>query len=120
MEKILVLSDIHSGVTRAKEAVKMHPECKTVIFLGDGARHLDILQNLTPDAAFVAVRGNCDTFLDGVSETELVLDMGNHRIFICHGHTRAVKSGSKQVALNSINGSFNTNRSVSTTTTTCR
>ena len=93
MENILVLSDIHSGVRRAVEAVKMHPECKTVFFLGDGCRHVDALCNAAPDAAVVAVMGNNDTFLDGVSETELVLEIGSHRIFMCHGHTRMAKSG---------------------------
>lgn len=93
MENILILSDIHGGVTRAIKAVKMHPECKIVIFLGDGARHIDTLREHNRDAAFVAVRGNCDTFLDGVDETELTLDICSHRIFLCHGHTRMVKGG---------------------------
>ncbi len=71
----------------------MHKECKIIIFLGDGARHIDTLEKYNPDAAIVAVRGNCDTFLDGVEETEMVLDICSHRLFICHGHTRFVKSG---------------------------
>lgn len=93
MENILVLSDIHSGVRRAVEVAATHKHIKTVIYLGDGCRHLDTLRREMPDAAFIAVMGNCDTFLDGVSETELVLDIEGHRIFICHGHTRMVKSG---------------------------
>lgn len=93
METILILSDIHGGVHRAIEAVKMHRKCKTVLFLGDGARHIDALRAANPDAAFVAVRGNCDTFLDGVEETELTLEICSHRIFMCHGHTRFVKGG---------------------------
>ena len=93
METILILSDIHGGVHRAMEAVKTHRQCKTVLFLGDGARHIDALRTANPDAAFVAVRGNCDTFLDGVDETELTLEICSHRIFMCHGHTRFVKSG---------------------------
>ncbi len=93
MEKILILSDIHGGVGRAAKAVKMHRECKTVLFLGDGARHIDSLREHNPSAAFVSVRGNCDTPFDGVEETELTLDICSHRLFICHGHTRMVKSG---------------------------
>ncbi|MBQ4151352.1 MAG: YfcE family phosphodiesterase [Clostridia bacterium] len=93
MENILVLSDIHGGVSRAKEVAAAHKHIKTVIYLGDGCRHLDALRTEMPDAAFVAVRGNCDTFLDGVSETELTLEIEGHRIFICHGHTRMAKSG---------------------------
>ncbi|MBQ9133139.1 MAG: YfcE family phosphodiesterase [Clostridia bacterium] len=93
MENILILSDIHAYYRYAVEAVKMHPECRTVLFLGDGCRHLDALREVAPQAAFVAVRGNCDTFLDGVSETELTLEISGHRIFLCHGHTRGVKYG---------------------------
>ena len=91
MENILILSDIHARPRRAAEAIELHPECKTVFFLGDGARHIDALAAAYPDKAFVSVRGNCDTFLDGVGETETVLEIASHRIFLCHGHTRDVK-----------------------------
>lgn len=93
MENILILSDMHGCYRKAVEAVKRHPECKTVLFLGDGCRHLDALREAAPHAAIVAVRGNCDTFLDGVDEDELVLEIAGHRIFLCHGHTRGVKYG---------------------------
>lgn len=93
METILVLSDIHGGVRRAIEVAKKHPDIQTVFYLGDGCRHLDALRPLMPNAAFVAVRGNCDTFLDGVDEAEVTLEICGHRIFLCHGHTRGVKYG---------------------------
>ena len=93
MEKILVLSDIHSGVRRAIEVAKKHADCQTVFYLGDGCRHLDTLRTFLPSAAFVAVRGNCDTLLDEADGTELVLEMAGHRILLCHGHTRGVKYG---------------------------
>ncbi len=93
MENILVLSDIHGGVRRAAFVAATHKHIKTVIYLGDGCRHLDALRPWMQGAAFVAVRGNCDTYLDGVSETELTLEIEGHRIFVCHGHTRMVKSG---------------------------
>ncbi|MBQ6893086.1 MAG: YfcE family phosphodiesterase [Clostridia bacterium] len=93
MENILVLSDIHGRVNYALDTVKSHPECKTVIFLGDGARHIADLEKATPEKTFFAVMGNCDTFLDGIPEKEAVLDIEGHRIFICHGHTRMVKYG---------------------------
>ena len=93
MENILVLSDIHVRASYARDVVESHPECKTVIFLGDGARHIAALESVAPDKTFFAVMGNCDTFLDGVPEREAVLDICGHRIFICHGHTRMVKYG---------------------------
>lgn len=93
MENILVLSDIHGKTVYATEVLKKHPECKTVIFLGDGARHIGTLEKASPDKTFFAVMGNCDTFLDGIPEKEGVLEIEGHRIFICHGHTRMVKYG---------------------------
>ena len=93
MENILVLSDIHGGKYFAKKALEMHSECKTVIFLGDGTRHIDALEKDFPRATFFSVMGNCDTFLDGITEKEAVLELAGHRIFICHGHTLMVKSG---------------------------
>lgn len=93
MENILVLSDMHGKFSYALDAVKEHPNCKTVIFLGDGTRHVQSLESAAPDKAFFSVMGNCDTFLDGVTEREAVLEIEGHRIFICHGHTRMVKYG---------------------------
>lgn len=93
MEKILVLSDIHGGVQYAKAALREHPECKTVIFLGDGVRHVEDLEKTAPDKVIFSVMGNCDTCLDGVRDLEAVLELSGHRIFICHGHTRNAKYG---------------------------
>ena len=93
MEKILVISDIHDGMIYAKAALKEHPECKTVIFCGDGVRSIPALERNAPDKAFFSVMGNCDSGGDGITEVESVLEMEGHRIFICHGHTRNAKSG---------------------------
>lgn len=93
MENILILSDIHGKTKYALDVLKSHPNCKTVIFLGDGARHIESLENAAPEKTFFSVMGNCDTFLDGIPEKESVLDIEGHRIFICHGHTRMVKYG---------------------------
>ena len=65
MEKLLVLSDIHGNVRRAAAVVTAHTDCTACLFLGDGTRHIEYLRGLAPHMAFVAVRGNCDTFLDG-------------------------------------------------------
>ena len=98
MENILVLSDMHSKTLYARDVVKSHANCKTVVFLGDGARHVQLLENAAPDKTFFSVKGNCDTFFDGVSELESVLEIEGHRIFIYHGDTYKVKS-SKAVLL---------------------
>ena len=92
-EELLILSDIHGGVHRAKEAIAAHRNCTTVLFLGDGIRHIDALRAAAPDKAFVCVRGNCDLFWDSDAPDECTIELCGHRIFLCHGHTRAVKAG---------------------------
>ena len=93
MEKLLLLSDIHGSVRRAAAVLCAHSDCTGVIFLGDGARHVEYLQSLAPHAAFFAVKGNCDTPLDGVPQEELTFECAGHRLLCCHGHRYFVKSG---------------------------
>ena len=93
MEKLLVLSDIHGGVRRAAAAVAAHTDCTACLFLGDGVRHIEFLRGIAPHMAFVAVRGNCDTFLDGDYPEETVFACAEHTILLCHGHRYHVKSG---------------------------
>ena len=61
MENILVLSDIHYKSKYAFEVLKAHPECQTVIFLGDGTRYVELLKQEAPEKAYIAVNGNCDS-----------------------------------------------------------
>ncbi len=93
MEKLLVLSDIHGNVRRAAAVVTAHTDCTACLFLGDGTRHIEYLRGLAPHMAFVAVRGNCDTFLDGDYPSETVFAVEGHNLFLCHGHRFGVKSG---------------------------
>ncbi len=93
MEKLLVLSDIHGSVRRAAAVLCAHTDCGMVLFLGDGARHIDYLRTLAPHAAFIAVKGNCDTPLDGAPREEVLFECEGRRLFCCHGHRYSVKSG---------------------------
>ncbi len=93
MEKLLILSDIHGNVRRAAAVVAAHTDCTACLFLGDGVRHIEYLRGLAPHMAFVAVRGNCDTFLDGDCPDETVFAVEGHNILLCHGHRYHVKSG---------------------------
>ena len=78
MEKLLVLSDIHGNVRRAAAVVTAHTDCTACLFLGDGTRHIEYLRGLAPHMAFVAVRGNCDTFLDGDYPSETIFAVEGH------------------------------------------
>ena len=93
MEKLLILSDIHGNVRRAAAVVAAHADCTACLFLGDGVRHIEYLRSLAPHMALVAVRGNCDTFLDGDYLDETVFAVEGHSLFLCHGHRFGVKGG---------------------------
>ena len=73
--------------------VAAHTDGTACLFLGDGARHIEYLRGLAPHMAFVAVRGNCDTFLDGDYPDETVFAVEGHNLLLCHGHRYNVKSG---------------------------
>lgn len=92
MENILVLSDIHYKYRYALEVLKAHPECQTVIFLGDGTRFVELLKQEAPEKAYVTVNGNCDSVFDRYPR-DTILEISGHRLFICHGDAYKVKGG---------------------------
>ena len=84
---ILVASDTHGRRDRlAAAAARVRPDM--VLFLGDGVRDLDALD----DALSVrAVRGNCDLFGSGEIPECRVEEIGGVRLFLTHGHRYGVK-----------------------------
>ena len=92
--KILVFSDSHGAAGRLLKAAEAHPDADMFIFLGDGLRDAEMLFERYPKKAAVAVNGNCDMF-SSVGSTyldEQTVDLGDIRIFCCHGHKYGVKS----------------------------
>ena len=87
------LSHADRNVRRAAAVVTARTDCTACLFLGDGTRHIEYLRGLAPHMAFVAVRGNCDTFLDGDYPGETIFAVEGHNLFLCHGHRFGVKSG---------------------------
>ena len=90
----LIFSDIHRNFEGARMALERQitvPDA--VLFLGDGANNIALLQDLFPTTCFIEVRGNCDVF--GVSDIpdERVENMCGFRVLMLHGHTRGVKGG---------------------------
>ena len=85
--KLLVFSDVHGRVDRAREAISRHEDADAVLFLGDGLREVEKLfferLNLTP----ISVRGNCDLFSPSDAPTERMLAFGELRILMMHGFT---------------------------------
>ncbi|MBQ2326197.1 MAG: metallophosphoesterase [Clostridia bacterium] len=92
--KLLVFSDSHGAAGRLFKAAEAHPDADMFIFLGDGLRDAEALFERYPKTPAVAVNGNCDMFSVSANSylDEQTVDLGDIRIFCCHGHKYGVKS----------------------------
>ena len=88
MRKILVFSDSHGNLTPLIEVLKKEKNYDTVFHLGDMEEDFNVLRReldkISPLAALLPVRGNCDTtaILPGVKTPEYE----GQRFFLTHGH----------------------------------
>lgn len=91
--RILVFSDSHGEMWRMKQ-VLARAEADAVLFLGDGMRDFEALQeNYGGKAIFMAVRGNGDFLCEDPAER--IVSYEGVRILMLHGHTRNVKHGTE-------------------------
>ena len=93
--KILVFSDSHGAYSKMERALEAHPDADMIFFLGDGLRDADKLFDEYKSIPHVAVRGNCDFASSFGGESyldEQTVDLGEIRVFACHGHKYNVKS----------------------------
>ncbi len=95
--KLVVISDSHGRVDRVRELSECHRDADAILFLGDGIRDIDFIDNVST-RALCAVRGNCDWFSPFTDEKdlfseEMFLIFGNYHILMMHGHTKGVKNG---------------------------
>ncbi|MBR2353201.1 MAG: YfcE family phosphodiesterase [Clostridia bacterium] len=86
--KLLVFSDVHGRIDRARDVILRHRDADAVLFLGDGLRDVEELSfpqaNLTP----ISVKGNCDLFFSGSdAPIERMLRFGSLRVLMMHGYT---------------------------------
>ncbi len=88
--RILVLSDSHGSLSSIEKAIEQQPDARHIIFLGDGERDIENASYIYNDRSFHIVCGNCD--FCSTLPTYKILNLGEKRIFICHGHTYGVKS----------------------------
>ena len=58
--KLLVVSDVHGDLDALERAVDAEADTDAVIFLGDGLREAENLQDMRPELKIYSVRGNCD------------------------------------------------------------
>lgn len=96
--RILVLSDSHGMPSRILDAVEAHPEAEALIFLGDGERDLDTVENYYHSLPnVIKVAGNCD-FSSSLPLLRVVTLSGK-KIYCTHGHAEHVKYGTDELLL---------------------
>ena len=103
MRDIIIVSDSHGKTERLEKLIAYRQrllkqgKVLEVIFLGDGL--CDVFSCRQYDSViFHAVRGNCDIserFSPYGEEMPLyrLINIGDLKIFMCHGHTLSVKGG---------------------------
>ena len=94
--KIVVVSDSHGHTGALQSALDAVPEALDVIFLGDGARDVDWLEDLYPERRFYIVRGNCD--MGSYAPSEGFAPFGGLNVLYTHGHLYDVKMARYQLA----------------------
>jgi len=88
--RILVISDTHGEVDKARDVIESSGKIDLVIHLGDYFRDAQKLEEFFPDIPFEYIYGNSD-FMIGDTPSEKLLEYKGKRIFITHGHKYSVK-----------------------------
>lgn len=81
--KVMVVSDSHGRRELFDRMLSQEPDCKDVIFLGDGMKDIEIMKEFYPDKKFTCVRGNNDWDYTVSSEAYKYFD--GVTVFACHG-----------------------------------
>ena len=81
--KLLVFSDSHGRKELVDRMLSKESACKEIIFLGDGAKEVDWIENFYPEKHFTCVRGNNDWYSQLNGEAYKYFD--GITIFACHG-----------------------------------
>lgn len=93
--RVIVFSDSHGNVRCLDAAMAAISGIDAVIHLGDIDRDVRYLEQKYSQYPIYAVQGNNDFY--GSRPTELEIELGGAKIFMCHGHTRAVRRGTDAV-----------------------
>lgn len=93
--RAIVLSDSHGDTDSCDRAIFSSGELDMIIHLGDIARDTDYLEAVYADIPVVSVLGNNDFLRSG--DYERVIELDGHKIFICHGHTLGVNTGTDRL-----------------------
>ena len=94
--QIIVISDTHRSFHALYDIVEKHRrEAALFIHLGDGEREAEEIEMAFPDIRMERVCGNCD--YASLLPAERIIEAAGRRIFLCHGHTAGVKSGTARL-----------------------
>lgn len=85
---VAVISDTHNNTTAIKEVKKYIAHADILLFLGDGEEDIKVVSEEFKGEVY-AVRGNCD--FTGKNPKEMVVEVLDKKIFICHGDRYNVK-----------------------------
>jgi uncharacterized protein len=88
--KILVISDTHGDIDKAKNVIEDNCDIDIIIHLGDYFRDAQKLSDMFPDIPFEYIYGNSDFMIEDVP-AEKTLEYGGKIVFITHGHRYSVK-----------------------------
>ena len=91
--KIGIISDTHGNKQCMDEAISYLMDCDLIIHAGDNFSDSKYIHSTTK-IGMMAVKGNCD--FDNV-EDELIFDIEDKNIFLCHGDKYGVKYGLEQL-----------------------
>ena len=96
--KALIVSDTHGSYDRLKQVIDDEKPFDVLIHCGDICEDLNHMLGYT-DYQVRAVAGNCD--YPGTYPDELTFELGDHKVFVTHGHRHDVRSKSKGKLLGS-------------------
>ncbi|SHJ82035.1 metallophosphoesterase family protein [Tepidibacter formicigenes] len=91
--KIGVIGDTHRNYKYIDKAIDYLKECDLILHTGDNFFDSRYIYKLT-GINTIGVKGNCD-FED--VEDEIVFEIENFNIFLCHGHKYDVKYGIRSI-----------------------
>lgn len=91
--KLGVVSDTHRMKGNMDKVIPYLKQCDMIIHAGDNFIDSKYLHTMT-NIGVMAVKGNCD--FDNVEE-ELVFEVANKNIFLCHGDRYCVKYGLDEI-----------------------
>ncbi|NSW90860.1 MAG: metallophosphoesterase [Firmicutes bacterium] len=88
--RILVLSDTHGDIDKAREVIKKNSDINLIIHLGDYFRDAQKISDEFPNIPIEYIYGNSDFMIDD-TPAEKLLEFEGKRIFMTHGHKYSVK-----------------------------